>query len=78
MDGCGFWVADDWEPHAWVQADKFIVDITADQLGDPPVNVLMQSDRRYRAGANASTTLALTPKGAVAVTRLKALWTARN
>lgn len=38
-----------WHGHAWVETDGWIVDITADQFGGPPVLVVQHPDARYRA-----------------------------
>jgi hypothetical protein len=39
-----------WHHHAWVVSGGFIVDITADQFGAPPVVVIAAADARYRPG----------------------------
>ncbi len=39
-----------WHHHAWVVSGGFIIDITADQLGAPPVVVTPAADARYRPG----------------------------
>lgn len=70
----GFWTGDRWEDHAWVVCGDYIIDITADQFGLPEVMTVPASDRRYRAGHSAETTLALTQNGLRAVQALKTLW----
>jgi hypothetical protein len=45
----GFFTGLRWESHAWVECDGFIVDVTADQFGAPPVIVTPASDPRYCA-----------------------------
>ncbi|NUS71045.1 MAG: hypothetical protein HOQ41_22055 [Ensifer adhaerens] len=39
-----------WQSHAWVECGDFIVDITADQFGAPPVLVVDCTDNRYNTG----------------------------
>lgn len=50
----GFRANGRWESHAWVEANGFIIDITADQFGDAPVIVVPGGDERYSAGADAT------------------------
>lgn len=38
--------------HAWVTADSWIIDITADQFGSPPVLLTGRDDARYRPGTD--------------------------
>ena len=38
--------------HAWVTADSWIIDITADQFGAHPVLVTRRDDIRYRLGTD--------------------------
>ena len=45
----GFYVGGRWESHAWVTCQDWIVDITADQFGAPPVIVTPATDPRYAA-----------------------------
>lgn len=45
----GFFGGARWESHAWVECDGFIVDVTADQFGAPPVLVTPATDPRYGA-----------------------------
>ncbi len=49
---CGFRAKDGWQGHAWVEAGEFIVDITADQFGGPPVLVTNINDARYQKGSH--------------------------
>lgn len=46
----GFLCDGRWESHAWVEADGFILDVTADQFGAPPVVVTARPDSRYGEG----------------------------
>jgi hypothetical protein len=39
-----------WQSHAWAECGDYIVDITADQFGAPPVLVVDRGDRRYCKG----------------------------
>lgn len=41
-----------WYGHAWAECAGFIVDITADQFGCPPVTVTSLGDPAYRAGVD--------------------------
>lgn len=43
----GFHTGARWESHAWVEVGGWIVDITADQFGAPPVVVVPATDPRY-------------------------------
>ncbi len=43
----GFRWGKTWQSHAWVECGNFIVDITADQFGAPPVLVVDRMDNRY-------------------------------
>lgn len=45
----GFFDGRRWRSHSWVECEGFILDITADQFGAPPVLVVGDDDRRYRA-----------------------------
>ncbi|WP_336799455.1 hypothetical protein [Kaistia sp. MMO-174] len=45
----GFFDGTRWESHAWIECDGFIVDVTADQFGAPPVLVTPATDPRYGA-----------------------------
>lgn len=45
----GFHVQGRWESHAWTTCHGWIVDITADQFGAPPVIVTAATDPRYAA-----------------------------
>lgn len=49
---CGYLHGEAWRGHAWVVTGNRIVDITADQFGQPPVAMTTADDRRYRAGAD--------------------------
>ncbi len=46
----GFFDGHLWHGHAWVCCDGFIIDITADQFGQPPVRICTISEKTYRAG----------------------------
>jgi hypothetical protein len=48
----GFLVNARWESHSWVECQEWIVDLTADQFGAPPVIVTPSNDVRYRAGTD--------------------------
>lgn len=50
----GYWLDGAWHGHAWVEVDGWIVDVTADQFGAPPVVVTPVGARCYRAGVDAS------------------------
>ena len=73
-EGYGIRIADRWEDHAWVLCRKQVIDITTDQFGAPPVQILPASEQRYRPGDDAETRLALTANGTGAVRCLKAIW----
>ena len=46
----GFFHDGSWQSHAWVECGDYIVDITADQFGAPPVLVVDSTDTRYNKG----------------------------
>lgn len=46
----GFFDGNKWHGHAWVLVGDMIVDITADQFGLKPVQLIPCSDAAYRAG----------------------------
>ncbi|WP_319825504.1 transglutaminase domain-containing protein [Thalassovita sp.] len=50
----GYWLGGAWHGHAWVEVEGWIVDVTADQFGAPPVIVSPVGISRYRAGVDAS------------------------
>ncbi|MFN3521429.1 MAG: hypothetical protein ACK4YQ_04220 [Phenylobacterium sp.] len=47
---CGFFDGVEWRGHAWVECGGWLVDLTLDQFGGPPVLVTCADDNRYRAG----------------------------
>src|SRR5947209_6460067 len=59
--GYGFRTPDGWQDHAWVLCADHILDVTADQFGEPRVLITGKRDARYRSGIDALTTLRLTP-----------------
>lgn len=48
----GICVHGKWHGHAWVTTDEHVIDITADQFGQPPVIITTRYDKRYRAKDN--------------------------
>ncbi|WDZ76013.1 hypothetical protein PWG15_15555 [Ensifer adhaerens] len=46
----GFLHNGSWQGHAWVECGDFILDITADQFGAPPILVVDRADTRYNKG----------------------------
>lgn len=46
----GFFGGTSWESHAWVEVGQWIIDITGDQFGMPPVVVTNCNDFRYGVG----------------------------
>lgn len=46
----GYLCSGTWHGHAWVLCGGWIVDITADQFGGPPVQIVRPEDPRYRPG----------------------------
>ena len=71
----GYFDGSGWRGHAWVIVGQRIVDVTADQFGDPPVVVTSASDARYAEGPD----LALAEHKAsriVTAERLFSLWLA--
>ncbi len=45
----GLMTVDGWVGHAWVEAENFVIDVTADQFGHAPVVVTPAEDRAYRS-----------------------------
>jgi hypothetical protein len=43
----GFLSEGRWESHSWVECDGWIIDVTADQFGSPPVIITATNDPRY-------------------------------
>lgn len=56
-----------WTSHAWVQVDRFLVDLTHDQFGGQGVIVVPTNDLRFEPGCDADTTLPVTTAGRQAV-----------
>ncbi|GGC92336.1 hypothetical protein [Chelatococcus reniformis] len=63
-----------WQAHAWLVAGAWIVDVTADQFGAPPVIVAARDDPRYGAGNDTAPARARTARRQ-AVDRLWPHWT---
>ncbi|MEO9899295.1 transglutaminase domain-containing protein [Nisaea sp.] len=47
----GFFNDGRWHGHAWVVCGGWIVDVSADQFGCPPVNIEQENAARYRKGS---------------------------
>ncbi|MGU3314554.1 hypothetical protein ACLBWH_03315 [Sphingomonas sp. M6A6_1c] len=75
IDACyGLFVADCWESHAWIEADGFIVDVTADQFGAAPVIVTAAGDGAYRAADDDAHLLPPTPAAHAAIDDIWPIW----
>jgi hypothetical protein len=70
----GFRTEDGWESHAWVAASGAILDITADQFGEPEILIVSAADTRYRAGSDPRTRLTPSPKVIAAARSLHRAW----
>lgn len=46
----GYFHEGEWHGHAWVECGSWIVDISADQFGCPPVSIRPLDDPNYRTG----------------------------
>ncbi len=73
----GYWTDGNWHGHAWAEVDGWIVDVTADQFGAPPVEVVPVGVPRYRAGEDTSEPQFLMRRQRVAHS-LMAEWKARE
>lgn len=73
-EDCGLFTADGWMGHAWVEANEFLVDITADQFGHAPVIVSPASNPTYRPARDEANTLTATKNAAVAIDEIWPLW----
>ena len=71
---CGVFTANGWEGHAWVEANGFVIDITADQFGHPPIIVTPASDPTYRPALDATHRLTPTKSGIAAIDLIWPLW----
>jgi hypothetical protein len=71
---CGVFTADGWEGHAWVEANGYVIDITADQFGHAPIIVTPASDPAYRPALNAEHRLTPTRSGIAAIDKIWPLW----
>lgn len=60
--------------HAWVEANGFVIDITADQFGHAPVTVAPASDPTYRPARDEACRLTPTGKGMVAIDEIWPFW----
>lgn len=63
-----------WVSHAWVEADGFVADITADQFGHPPVVVIPVDNPIYRGADEETYRLRPTRAGIVAVNEIWPSW----
>lgn len=72
----GLLTAGGWESHAWVEADGFVIDVTADQFGHAPIVVLHSPDPAYRPARDEPHRLAVTPAGHAAVEEIWPSWCA--
>lgn len=71
---CGLLTVDGWMGHAWVEANGFIIDITADQFGHAPVVVKSAGDPAYRPARDERYRIAPTKTNAAAVNEIWPLW----
>ena len=69
-EDCGLLTPIGWAGHAWVEADRFVVDITADQFGQPPVVITSSDDPAYRPARDPANRLAPTASGIAAVAEI--------
>lgn len=71
---CGLFTADGWMGHAWVEANGFVVDITADQFGHAPVIVTPADDTTYQPSRNEAHRLTATENGIAAIDEIWPSW----
>lgn len=62
--------------HAWVEAENFVIDVTADQFGHAPAVVTPADDPAYRSAKEQAYQLVATPAGLAAVEAIWPLWCA--
>jgi hypothetical protein len=73
-DGFGLLTDHGWESHCWVEAEGFVIDITADQFDHAPVVVTPRGDPAYRSAAEEADQLAPTRAGRAAVADMWPSW----
>ncbi|AWN54157.1 hypothetical protein DK412_23150 [Methylobacterium sp. 17Sr1-1] len=72
--GFGLLTVDGWVSHAWVEAEGFVVDITADQFGNPPVVVTPVDHPIYRGAEDEAHQLRPTRTAVAAVDEIWLSW----
>ncbi len=73
-EDCGLFTAGGWMGHAWVEANGFVIDITADQFGHAPVIVIPANDAIYRPAQCKANRLIPTNTGMMAVDEIWHSW----
>ncbi|MDX1779959.1 MAG: hypothetical protein R3256_01445 [Thalassovita sp.] len=73
----GFRTSSGWKGHAWVQNRRLILDVTADQFGQPPVVITQADDPRYGRGTDTAEPQFISRRQR-AVERLMADWAAER
>lgn len=73
-EDCGLLTADGWMGHAWVEANGFVIDITADQFGLAPVVVAPASDPAYQPARDEAHRLTPTRAGMAAIDEIWPSW----
>ncbi len=71
---CGLFTTAGWTGHAWVEANGFVIDITADQFGHAPVIVSPASDPTYRPAQDEAYALTVTKNGIAAIDEIWPSW----
>jgi hypothetical protein len=71
---CGILTAEGWAGHAWVEAEAFIVDITADQFGHAPVVVRPMDVGTYQPAQCEAYRLGPTKAGMAAIDEIWPSW----
>ena len=73
-ENCGLFTAGEWMGHAWVEANGFVIDITADQFGHAPIIVAPASVHIYRPARDEAHRLTPTRNGIVAINEIWPSW----
>ncbi len=73
-EDCGVCTDGGWVGHAWVEANDFVVDITADQFGHSPVIVISTSDATYRPARDEAYMLTPSKNSRAAIDEIWPAW----
>lgn len=78
ISAVGVLSASGWVSHAWVEAEGYLIDITADQFGQAPIILSSTDNPAYRKGDCPKVQLSPTPAGVIAVDEIWPAWCANT